>query len=99
MDTIKELFEGSEDLFRSLAIHGLWDWSTRHPVLRLAFSSGSYSSTALLHEEVVAHLDELAAAAGIRGHHDSAPARMRHLIGVEFSEATRNIAAFETAAA
>ena len=25
LDTIKELFEGSEELFRGLAVHGRWD--------------------------------------------------------------------------
>ena len=31
LDTCKELFEGSEALFRGLAIHDRWDWSVRHP--------------------------------------------------------------------
>ena len=42
LDTIKELFEGSEALFRELAIHGQWDWGVRHPVLRLSFGSGEF---------------------------------------------------------
>ena len=36
LDTVKELFEGSEPLFEGLAIHDRWDWSVRHPVLRLS---------------------------------------------------------------
>ena len=35
--TLKELFEGTEPLFRGLAIHAQWDWSVRHPVARLSF--------------------------------------------------------------
>ena len=31
LDTLKELFEGSEELFAGLAIHGQWDWSMRNP--------------------------------------------------------------------
>ena len=42
LDTLKELFEGSEALFRGLAIHARWDWSVRYPVLRLDFSGGDY---------------------------------------------------------
>ena len=42
LDTCKELFEGSEPLFKGLAIHGRWDWSVRHPVLRLSFGSGNF---------------------------------------------------------
>ena len=36
LDTLKELFEGNEPLFRGLDIHDHWDWSVRHPVLRLS---------------------------------------------------------------
>ena len=42
LDTLKELFEGNEPLFAGLAIHDRWDWSVRHPVLRLDFSSGNF---------------------------------------------------------
>ncbi|MCL7462805.1 ATP-binding protein [Pseudomonas sp. NW5] len=40
IDTIAELFEGSEPLFRGLAAHGRWDWSKRYPVIRLSFGGG-----------------------------------------------------------
>ncbi len=40
VDTLQELFEGSEELFRGLAVHGKWDWSAHHPVVRLDFSRG-----------------------------------------------------------
>ncbi len=29
VNTLQELFEGSEELFRGLAIHDGWDWSAR----------------------------------------------------------------------
>ena len=29
VDTLQELFEGCEELFRDLAMHGRWDWSAR----------------------------------------------------------------------
>ena len=44
VDTIKELFEGNEPLFRGLAIHDRWDWSVRHPVLRFSFAGGSFKA-------------------------------------------------------
>ena len=37
VSTLKELFEGNEPLFRGLDIHPHWDWSVRHPVVRLSF--------------------------------------------------------------
>ncbi len=42
LDTLKELFEGNERLFRGLAVHGRWDWSKRWPVVRLSFGGGNY---------------------------------------------------------
>ena len=46
LDTCKELLEGNEPLFKGLYIHGQWNWSVRHPVLRLDFSSGTYQGPA-----------------------------------------------------
>ena len=37
LDTIKELFEGKEPLFRGLDVHGHWDWPVSRPALRLDF--------------------------------------------------------------
>ena len=44
LDTCKELFESNEALFEGLAIHEHWDWSVRHPVVRLSFGSGSFTA-------------------------------------------------------
>ena len=44
LDTLKELFEGSERLFEGLDIHAHRDWSVRHPVLRLSFGSGNFKA-------------------------------------------------------
>jgi hypothetical protein len=40
VDTFKELFEGNRALFEGLAAETRWDWSRRHPVIRLSFSGG-----------------------------------------------------------
>ncbi len=40
LDTLKEVFEGNEDLFHNLYIHDKWDWSRRHPVIRIDFAGG-----------------------------------------------------------
>ncbi len=44
LDTCKELFEGNEPLFEGLDIHEHWDWTARHPVVRLDFSSGNFGN-------------------------------------------------------
>ena len=80
VDTLKELFEGSEELFKGLAIHGGWDWSVRNPVVRLDFSSGSFASVDDLHAEVADQLDVVAAEAGVELAGRTAPIRFRQLI-------------------
>ena len=42
VDTLRELFEGNEPLFRGLHIHDHWDCSVKHPVVRLSFD-GKYN--------------------------------------------------------
>ncbi len=44
LDTLKELFEGNEPLFRGLFVHDTWDWSITYPVIRLNFSDGVLKS-------------------------------------------------------
>ena len=80
VDTVKDLFEGSEPLFRGLAVHDKWDWSISRPVLRLDFGSGIYGDPGYLHQEVMAQLDALESEAGVAVRHDVTPARFRHLI-------------------
>ena len=80
LDTLKELFEGNEALFEGLDVHGGWDWSVRHPVLRLDFGSGSYEEPGLLPKEAMARLDAIERRAGIEARYDTAPARFQHLI-------------------
>ena len=40
LDTLAELFAGNEPLFRGLFVHDKWDWSRKHPVIRLSFAEG-----------------------------------------------------------
>ena len=48
LDTLKELFEGSGELFEGLAIHDGWDWSAHSPVVRLDFSQGDFMAPGYL---------------------------------------------------
>ena len=80
LDTIKELFEGSEALFRGLAIHERWDWGRPRPVLRLDFGGGDYEQPDWLAEDAAAQLEAIEKGAGIAPGGGSAPARLRRLI-------------------
>ena len=80
LDTAKELFEGSEALFRELTIHDQWDWSVRHPVLRISFGAGSFAEAGYLREDAAAQLADLEVWAGVSPNDASAPIRLRRLI-------------------
>ena len=92
LDTCKELFEGNEPLFEGLAIHDRWDWSVRHPVLRLSFGSGHFREPGYLHGEVMDQLRILEEESEVVAHHDAAPARFRHLIRTLHQRAGRPVA-------
>ena len=80
VDTLKELFEGAEPLFRGLAVHGAWDWSKRHPVVRLSFGGGNFKKRGFLEETAAAQIEDAAARAGVPSSGGSAPVRLRRLI-------------------
>ena len=65
LDTIKELFEGSEELFRGLHMHDRWDWERRHPVLRLSFGSGNFTVAGAVGVRAAEELNAIASSHGI----------------------------------
>ena len=80
LDTCKELFEGNEPLFEGLAICNRWDWSVRHPVLRLSFGSGNFKEPGQL---ALNFREQLAAAerrAAVATDYDTAPGRFASLL-------------------
>ena len=79
VDTLKELFEGNEPLFRGLAVHDDWDWSVRRPVLRLDFS-GDFTAPGLLHRNLMRQLDRVERRSGVSAPYDSPADRFAHLI-------------------
>ncbi|MDE0026029.1 MAG: AAA family ATPase [Spirochaetaceae bacterium] len=82
LDTLKELFEGNEELFTGLHIHdrGDWDWSARHPVVRLDFAGGSFKDPGYLQINLAAQLDGMEVATGVSPRYDTPPERFGYLI-------------------
>ena len=82
VDTLKELFEGNEALFTGLHIHdrGDWNWSARHPVVRLDFAGGSFKDPGYLQTNLAAQLDGMELATGVSPRYDTAPERFGYLI-------------------
>ena len=80
LDTLKELFEGNERLFAGLHIHDCWEWSRRHPVVRLDFGAGEFGEPGYVHTSAMAQLAAAGRDAGIAVEHHTAPERFRDLL-------------------
>ncbi len=65
VDTIKELFEGSQDLFQRCHIYDHWDWNTRYPVIHINFAKGGIRSTEDLATHITHMLDQNARTLGV----------------------------------
>ena len=86
LDTLKELFEGSEALFAGLHVHDRWDWSVRHPVVRLSFGGGHFGEPGYVRtsatEQLTAAERRLGVASGqpTGAEHLTAPGRFARLL-------------------
>ena len=92
VDTLKELFAGSEELFQGLYIHDRWEWSVRHPVVRLSFAGGSFRDPSYLHQNVMAQLEGIERELGVTGRYDTAPERFRYLLAALHRESGQRVA-------
>ena len=81
LDTVKELFEGNEALFRGLHVHPHWDWTVRRPVLRLDFS-GAGGGPEALRANLMQQLDDVEQDAGLAParRYEDGPARCRQIL-------------------
>ena len=92
VDTLKELFEGNEALFEGLDVHGRWDWSVRHPVVRLSFGRGDFKQPGYLHRNLMAQLDTVERDTGAVSGYDTAPERFAHLLEALHRETGERVA-------
>ena len=72
LDTLKELFEGNEPLFKGLAAENRWDWRKKYPVLSISFGGGVLGSVRdlqqSLHQQLTAMEDQCGCAARFSDH-------------------------------
>ena len=54
LDTLKNIFEGNQKLFRGLLIEKQWNWDIKYPVIKISFSGGIHSKDDL--EEDLLHI-------------------------------------------
>ncbi|MBK7006115.1 MAG: ATP-binding protein [Burkholderiales bacterium] len=52
IDTFRELFDASKELFTGLAAEARWDWGKKHPVIRISFSDGVLQNRAELDQRI-----------------------------------------------
>ncbi len=91
LDTLKEAFEGNQALFEGLAIHDGWDWSARHPVLRLSFGSGNFKEPDHLNANLMAQFDLIERQFGLVSNYATGPERFAHLLGALHQQAGRPV--------
>jgi hypothetical protein len=66
LDTLAELFSGSQGLFEGLEVHEHWDWSRRYPVIRFSFGGGIVQEPAELEVKIREQLAINQQALGLR---------------------------------
>lgn len=80
LDTLKDLFEARRKLFDGLYAADHWDWSVAHPVIRVSFGTGDFSSREALEVRIGELLRENAERLGVDLTQDSSGGRMGELI-------------------
>ena len=80
LDTLKELFEGNEELFTGLYIHHRHNWSERHPVVRLSFGGGNFKESGLLEANVMEQLAAAERRLGVATEYLTAAGRFAYLL-------------------
>ncbi len=79
---LKELYEGNEELFRGLWIHDHWDWSRRHPVVRISFGTGKFQQRGALQDRQHAEIDAEASRLGVELRATTAYSRFAELLRI-----------------
>ena len=92
LDTLKEVFESNEPLFKGLYIHDLWDWSVRHPVLRLSFGSGNFKESGYVEATLMEQLAAAERRAGVVSEFATAPGRFSSLLEALHDQARQPVA-------
>ena len=93
LDTLKELFEGNRALFTGLAADSLWDWGTRHPVIRISFSDGVLQSRAELDQRISEILMDNQKRLGVQCSHQSLGGQFAELIALTHQASGQRILA------
>ena len=78
--TLHELYKGSRELFQDLWIADKWDWTKKHPVLRLSLTSIGFQELGL-RRALLQEIGLIAEAHGVTLKTEGLASRFRELIG------------------
>ena len=92
LDTLKELFEGSRELFEGLEASDRWDWSARTPVVRLDFGGGNFRMPGYVETSLMAQLGSAERRFGVAPLHDSGPERFAYLVETLHQQSGQQVA-------
>ena len=79
LDTLRHLFEGRRELFQGLYAEANWDWSVKHPVIKLDMS-GYFDKPAALESRLHGLLENNAIELGVDLRGQDVPTRFHSLI-------------------
>ena len=80
LDTLKEIFEGNQKLFKGLAAETRWDWSIKFPVIRISFGGGVLGSVEDLQQSLNEQLTTLEQKFALPSEYTDARSRFKRLI-------------------
>jgi hypothetical protein len=80
VDTLKQLFEGNEELFRGLAIHDRWDWTKKYPVVKIDFAGGFLQNEEDFENKLIPVLNRIAGEHALDLTNRGLPNRLAELI-------------------
>jgi len=84
VDTMEQAFSGRRELFTGLYLdrpESNWDWSKKHPVIKISFGTGSYKNLDELRQSILFQIEELHQKLGLPPPTDSLPSlALRKLI-------------------
>jgi hypothetical protein len=80
LDTLKELFEGNQALFKGLAAEERWNWAVSYPVLRISFGGGVLGSVKDLNESLHQQLTSLERQYQLQSQYPDYRSRFKELI-------------------
>ncbi len=80
LDTLREAFLGNKELFQGLFLENNWDWSKKHPVIRIDFGTGQLKTPEELKQRITEILNENAESDSISFKSETISGKFRELI-------------------